>query len=70
MVFETAPFEEVQMMSDRAIVEDEIRPELIRVARPLPERLDDPRTVRASAGAREEEPEELTKRRAHRDPDA
>ncbi len=55
----------LEVVADRAVLEPERCGELVRVIRSFMERLDDPRTVRPAASARDEVPEELTERGAH-----
>src|SRR5256885_4659303 len=70
LLHESVPFQEIQVVPDRAVVDAQDFRELVRVAWPCVQRLDDPRPVRSSPGPRDEEPEQLTKRRAHGRPRA
>src|SRR5205823_348102 len=67
---EAVLFEQVQMVPNRPIVEVQGLGELIRVARPCVEHLDDPCSVQTASGARDQEPQKLTERSAHGRPRA
>jgi len=53
------------MMANRAVVEPEGFRELVGVAGPRPEGLEDARAVQAAPGAGDQKPQELTQGRAH-----
>ena len=52
-------------MTDGPVIEAEVFRELVGVARPRPQELDDPRAVRTAAGAGDQEPEQLAQGGTH-----